>query len=178
MMLVRTGSLTKLVSIDSLKSLNSSRTSINTTSLHSSAPLGQPQPFRSLDGAWIYNNSIINVCHSGISHSHMSLITKPNNKNSVQNNKLKLKYPVNAHRSHSRLPLPRQLRFLLLLHHLRFQLSRCQDPNVAKGKVKFTEEIRNIMMCIQVFWEVVKSRIGFNRMALVLEVTGNLFRAS
>lgn len=182
-MLVRTGSLTKLVSLDSLKSLDPSRTSINTTSLHSSVSLGQPQlfpviSFTSLGGAWIYNVSTINVCHTGISHSHMSLTTKPNNKNYVQNNKLKLKYLVNAHRFHSCLPLPRQLRSLLLLHHLQFQLLRCQDPNVMKGNIKFMEEIKNTMMCIQVFWEVAKSRIGISRMALALGVTGNLFRAS
>ena len=105
----------------------------------------------------------------------MSLITKPNNKNSVQNNKLKLKFPVNAHRFHSRLLLPRQLRSLLLLHHLQFQLLRYQDPN-ARRNIKFTGEIKNIMMCIQVFWEVAKSRIGISRMALVPGVMGNLFR--
>ena len=106
----------------------------------------------------------------------MSLITKPNNKNSVQNNKLKLKFPVNAHRFHSRRLLPRQIRSLLLLHHLQFQLLRCQDPNVAKRNIKFMGEIKNILMCIQVSWEVAKSRIGISRMALVPGVMGNLFR--
>jgi len=72
---------------------------------------------------WIYVFTI-NVCHSGISHSHISLTTKPNRKNSMQNNKLKLKYPVNTHGFHSR---PRRCRSLLLLHHLQFQLFK--KPN-------------------------------------------------
>lgn len=154
------------------KSLNPSRTNADATSLRSS--FGRPQSM--VPGAWIHNDSTINVCHFDISHSHLSLITKPNNKNSVQNNKLKHKYPVNVHRFHSRPPLPRQPRFLLLWYHLLCQLWPYKDSSVAK--IEYMEEIKDMRYIQVVSWEVAKNRIGISHMVLAPGVTGNLIRAS